>query len=192
MFYSGWEEMMMSEIRDYLLDSTMLGYVAAAKCGGGLDPNMVQKVADRLHEIRNVAVRRVFISAITVGESEYGLRTAPKAAPAQQGEVRAVVNAFLPGLILNVDTDVAREHYAELRSRLFLKFAPKTERGVAKSNFIGEWIDPITQKQLGVQENDVWIAAVAMTYNLTLVSSDKMERIREVAGSSLSYENWLR
>lgn len=180
----------MSETRDYLLDSTMLGYIAAAKCGGGLDPK-TQQVATRLQAIRSTKGRSVFISAVTVGESEYGLRTAPKVAASQQAEARAVVNAFLPGLILSVDADVAREHYAELRSRLFTKFAPKNARGVAKTNFIGEWIDPTTQKTLGVQENDIWIAAVAMAYNLTLVSSDKMNRIREVAGSDLSYENWL-
>lgn len=180
----------MSNARDYLLDSTMLGYVAAAKCGSGLDPRQIQQVATRLQSIRSAGAR-VFISAVTVGESEYGLLAAPKVAASLQEEARAVVNAFLPGLILSVDADVAREHYAELRSRLFVKFAPKDARGVAKTNFIGEWVDPSTQKTLGVQENDVWIAAVAMAYNLTLVSSDKMNRIREVAGSDLSYENWL-
>jgi len=180
----------MSETRDYLLDSTMLGYIAAAKCGGGLDSGKVRHVAERYQAIRGMG-RRIFISAITIGESEYGLRTAPKAAPSQQAEARSVINSFLPGLVLSVDTDVAREHYSNLRAKLFTKFAPKNARGTAKTNFIGEWIDPVSQKALGVQENDVWIVSVAMAYNLTLVSSDKMARIREVVGSALSYENWL-
>lgn len=180
----------MNETRDYLLDSTMLGYIAAAKCGGGLDSGKVQQVANRLQTIR-CAGRRMFISAITIGESEYGLRTAPKAASDQQAEARSVINAFLDGLVLSVDANVAREHYSALRAKLFEKFAPKNTRGLAKISFIGEWVDPTTQKTLGVQENDVWIASVAMAYNLTLVSSDKMARIREVVGDSLSYENWL-
>lgn len=191
MYFNEWVETAMGETRDYLLDTTMLGYVAAAKCGGGLDAQKVQQVANRLESIRREPRRRVFISAITVGESEYGLRTATKAAASQQAEARAVVSAFLPGLVLGVDADVAREYYADLRSRLFAKFAPKDARGLAKANFVGEWIDPCTQKVLGVQENDVWIASVAMAYNLTLISSDKMARIRQVAGSDLSYENWM-
>lgn len=180
----------MSESRDYLLDSTMIGYVAAAKCGGGLDPGKVATVSSHIEEVRG-AGRRIFISAITVGESEYGLRTAPKSDPIKQAEARAVVDAFMPGLVLAVDTTVAREYYSDLQARLFAKFAPKDRRGLAKTNFIGEWIDPTDQKTLGIQENDVWIAAVAMTYNLTLVSGDKMVRIRQVAGPALSYENWL-
>lgn len=180
----------MNKTRDYLLDSTMLGYIAAAKCGGGLDSGKVQEVANRVQTIRS-AGRRMFISAVTIGESEYGLRIAPKAASAQQAEARSVINAFLPGLVLNIDSDVAREYYSNLRARLFEKFAPKNARGLAKTSFIGEWIDPVSQKALGVQENDVWIASVAMAYNLTLVSSDKMVRIREVVGDALSYENWL-
>lgn len=30
-----------------------------------------------------------------------------------------------------------------------------------------------------------------MSYNLTLVSSDKMAKIREAVGRDLFYENWL-
>lgn len=180
----------MNEVRDYLLDSNMLGYIAAAKSGNGLDPQKVQQIQNRIQSIRGTG-RRLYISAVTVGESEYGLRTAPKVAQVQQDEARAVVNAFLPGLVLSVDADVAREHYSELRARLFKKFAPKDARGLAKSNYIGEWMDPTSQKVLGVQENDVWIASVAMAYNLTLVSADKMNGIRDVVGNSLSYENWL-
>lgn len=180
----------MSEHRDYLLDSTMIGYVAAAKCGGGLDPGKVATVSNRIEQVRGTGCR-IYISSITVGESEYGLRCAPKSDSVQQAEARAVIHAFSPGLVLPIDTTVARDYYSDLRARLFAKYAPKDRRGLAKTNFIGEWIDPADQKALGIQENDVWIAAVAMTYNLTLVSGDKMARIRYVAGSSFSYENWL-
>lgn len=180
----------MSDQRDYLLDTTMLSYIAAAKCKCGLDKNKVQNVRNRIQAIQGTG-RRMYISAITIGESEYGLRIATKADPIQQAEARSVINAFLPGLILSIDTAIAREHYSNLRASLFEKFAPRDTRGLAKSNFIGEWIEPINQKALGIQENDIWIASVAMAYNLTLVSSDKMVRIRDVAGGTLSYENWL-
>lgn len=177
--------------RDYLLDSTMLAPIAAAKCGStSLDKPHTKKVADRLQAIRANGTRKVFISSVTIGESEYGLRVAPKADLAQQAEARQVVDAFMPGLVLGIDATVAREYYAELRARLFTLYAPKTRRGLAKTNFVGEWMDPATQKMLGVQENDVWIASIAMAYNLTLVSSDKMRNILCAAGSDLSFENW--
>jgi tRNA(fMet)-specific endonuclease VapC len=181
----------MLEQRDYLLDSMMLAHFAAAKCAGDRSKEEATKrVVEKLEAIRARGNCKIFISSVTVGESEYGLKVATKADVAQQAEARRVVDAFLPSLVFGIDTTVAREYYAELRARLFNRFAPKDRRGLAKSNYVGEWTDPVTQKMLGIQENDVWIAAIAMAYNLTLVSSDKMNNIRQVAGSDLSFEDW--
>ena len=57
--------------------------------------------------------------------------------------------------------------------------------------YIEEWLDPATGKTLGVNENDVWIVAVALTYNLTLVTSGKMDHIKAVATHELSVLNWM-
>lgn len=57
--------------------------------------------------------------------------------------------------------------------------------------YIEEWLDPATGKTLGVNENDVWIVAVALTYNLTLVTSGKMDHIKAVAPPELSVLNWM-
>ncbi len=78
--------------------------------------------------------------------------------------------------------------YGELRSLLFDKYAPKDKR---KKNLRPEQlVDPITSLELGIQENDLWIAAQAITRNLTLITNDKLVRIREVAGDGLHIENW--
>jgi predicted nucleic acid-binding protein len=50
-------------------------------------------------------------------------------------------------------------------------------------------IDPVTSRELGIQENDLWIAAQALEYNLVLVTNDKMDRIRDVC-EDLQVENW--
>jgi predicted nucleic acid-binding protein len=50
-------------------------------------------------------------------------------------------------------------------------------------------IDPVTSRELGIQENDLWIAAQALEYNLVLVRNDKMDRIRD-ACEELQVENW--
>ena len=54
-------------------------------------------------------------------------------------------------------------------------------------------IDRFTWLELGSLENDLWIAAQAISRNLTLVTNDSnkgMKRIREAAGESLYIENW--
>jgi len=51
-------------------------------------------------------------------------------------------------------------------------------------------VDPVTSLELGIQENDIWIAAQAISRNLTLVTNDAMWRIRNIAGKSLHIDNW--
>ena len=69
----------------------------------------------------------------------------------------------------------------------FEKYAPnvKRRRGLRPEQLI----DPVTSQELGIQENDLWIAAQALEYNLVLVTNDKMERIRDVC-EELQIENW--
>ena len=38
-------------------------------------------------------------------------------------------------------------------------------------------------KELGIQENDIWIAAQTIQYNLILVTGDHMTRLVEVSNS---------
>jgi tRNA(fMet)-specific endonuclease VapC len=77
--------------------------------------------------------------------------------------------------------------YGDLRARLFEKFAPKKRR--RKGLRPEELVDPVTAKELGIQENDLWIAAQAIERNLVLVTNDAMARIQEVA-SELKVEDW--
>ena len=43
---------------------------------------------------------------------------------------------------------------------------------------------------MGLDVNDIWIAAIALEHNLVLVTKDGMAKIREAA-PSLRIENWL-
>jgi len=36
-------------------------------------------------------------------------------------------------------------------------------------------------EELGIQENDLWIAAQAIQYNLVLITEDHMRRLQEVS-----------
>ncbi|MDP1956200.1 MAG: type II toxin-antitoxin system VapC family toxin [Polaromonas sp.] len=180
----------MSNSRDYLLDTNMLGHIAAANAGSTLPEDL--RVAQRLELIRQSVGRKIFICAVTVGEVEYGLQVAPTVDHARQTNVRKVLYSFDQSTVLNVDQNVAKASYANLRAALFQKFADKDAKGRAKKRYVGDWRNPATQKELGIQENDLWIASVAMTYNLTLVTADKMTNIKQAAsGLPLHMENWL-
>jgi tRNA(fMet)-specific endonuclease VapC len=75
--------------------------------------------------------------------------------------------------------DVARE-YGQLKSAIVARFGPKDARRKAD----------IVLRDIGVSDNDLWIAAVARHYDLILVSQDSdFERIAEV--TSLTRESWL-
>ena len=124
------------------------------------------------------------ISAIALGEIEFGLQVAQAETPDQE-PLRAFIHTNLP-MVLNV-TKSTRIYYGSLRAGVFEKHAPtvKRRRGLRPEQLI----DPVTSQELGIQENDLWIAAQALEYNLVLVTNDKMERIRDVC-AELQIENW--
>ena len=94
---------------------------------------------------------------------------------------------------LSIDCDIARQYYSLLRARLYEKYAPKNKKGQpAGKKRIEEWKDPTTSKELQIQENDLWISAIAWAYNLVLVSDDAMSAIINIAGNDIDFENWIR
>lgn len=119
---------------------------------------------------------------------EYGLNIAPDKNSVKQDLARQMTEEFHSYYI---DNDVAREQYATLRAKLFERYAPKDKRHRSKDKKrVEEWIDPATSKDLQVQENDIWIAAVAMAYNFVLVTHDKMNAIKSVVGDDLTIVDW--
>ncbi len=174
--------------RDYLLDTNALSALAAVR-GGSTAPRYV-RVSDKFNELKRDGKSRFFTSVISVGELEYGLLTAPTPDVTAQRLVRQIVEAFPGKMILAIEKGDARFHYAKLRAKLFELYAPRDAKGRAKTNYVTEWVDPTTDSKLGVNENDVWIASLALAHNLTLVTADKMVHIRKAAGVALNYENW--
>lgn len=84
-----------------------------------------------------------------------------------------------------LDEHVAKE-YGTLRGNLSKKVL-KRKKGLKPE----ELVDRFTWLEIGSLENDLWIAAQAISRNLTLVTNDKqMKGLREVAGENLHVENW--
>ena len=164
------------DMRDYLLDTNIWAYLFDPK----KYPEEYANVLKQLNKL--TSDNKLSISIITWGEISVGL-------PGNiQREHLKFLTAVKP-LRIGLDTYVA-EKYGELRGLLTDKL-PKRKKGLNQEQLV----DRFTWLELGSLENDLWIAAQAITRNLTLVTNDNkggMKRIRNIAGESLHIENWAK
>ena len=168
--------------KDYLLDTNIVGFLTEA-----VNDNPIRKEAIILKKrLRTISKEsKLLYCSINSGEIKYGMNTAKKEI---RTSLKAVSDFISTKIILPIDKYVAEEAYADLRARLFEKYAPKT--GKSKKR-LEEWIDPTSSKTLGIQENDLWLVAVALTFNLTVVSHDKMTALKAVCNTEVQFEDWL-
>jgi len=133
----------------------------------------------------------VYVSVITRGEIVYGHAMNPAGAGTKRDEFVAFLRGQLPQ-ILQVSRHTA-EPYGHIRAGLVEKFPPGggwSRKGKRRAE---QLYDPIAGRELGLDENDLWIVAQAVERNLVLVTSDKMMRIRETARElypNLRFEDW--
>jgi tRNA(fMet)-specific endonuclease VapC len=89
------------------------------------------------------------------------------------------IQEFLEIIDLYPIDEETTDLYGQMKAAIFAQFAPKDrtkQRGVKISD-------------LGFGDNDIWIAATALQYNLTIVSADSdFTRMRSVKAFPL--ENW--
>ena len=122
----------------------------------------------------------IWISIIVLAEVEYGLKIAPKKDEGRQKDVRNEMSKFFE--ILDLDKHTVSS-YSDLRAELFKTYSPKDRRGRLTAKWPEDLVDRTSAKELGVQENDIWIAAQAIQYNLILVTEDQMSPLVEVSNS---------
>ena len=143
------------------------------------DPKFVARLRTAPHE------SLFWISAITIGEIEASYGITNRSFEAVQRSRRLIRESFLSGpdenlLCLPID-ETSRSYYASVIERLWGKYPPRNHH-----------VD--TEKHLaatcGIDINDVWIFATAWKHGLTLLTRDRMERIRELV-SEVNVENWL-
>ena len=164
-------------MKGYLLDTNILDYWIRKDKG----------VHERIEALAPKTPLR--ISVITLGEIEYGhMVESPKGRTPIQTEYKKFIQRQLPAPLLISST--TSMYYGQVRARLFDKFAPKKAKN--KKLRPEQLLNPATGLQLGIQENDIWIAAQAIERGLVLISNDKhMKRIVEVY-SKLQLTNWAR
>jgi tRNA(fMet)-specific endonuclease VapC len=158
-----------------------------------LDTSIASIVFDADHPRHDVIRTRVlglgagstiWICSISFGEIEYGLQVSPAIPVERHAAIRATLGRYH---VYDVDQHTAR-YYGELRGALFRRFATRDAKGRLKQKQPEALLDPTTSKELGVQENDIWILAVAIQYNLTFVTLDRMTRLVEAAVEVHSYD----
>jgi len=174
--------------KDYLLDTNIIRYIHELEAGS--QSSECLKLREKLESLPKNT--RIFLSPVTTGEVEYGLRVGPFDDPDNE-KYKKLVNILTRFPCLGIDCDIARQYYSLLRARLYDKYAPKRKKGQSSGKKrIEEWKDPTTSKELQIQENDLWITAVALAYNLILVTDDAMSPIHEIAGSDIEFKNWIK
>lgn len=151
----------------YLLDTSVASWV-----WDGGNPNHAAARA-RLSQLGDAPV---FVSAITIGEIEYGLNVSP----AMDAERHSAVRGAMAGYqVLAIDHHIGRT-YGEIRGALFRQYAPRDRRGRITRRAPEDLVEPTTGRALGIQENDLWIVSVAVQYDVKLVTSDRAEGMRRV------------
>lgn len=91
------------------------------------------------------------------------------------------VESFLNDIeVIGIDQAISSQ-YGRLKAKLFNKYGPRENKVRSKTKL----------HEIGFQDNDIWIAAVAIEHNLTVVSKDgDFVRIKKVV-PDLNCESWL-
>ncbi len=172
----------------YLLDTNIWEYWFNKESHPRYSANIearVQEITDKDSETVHATVA---MSVITWGEIDYGYNVMTSKEKSREGPFRTFIATQSPWVVpLDKYTAAA---YGKLRAGLFKKFGPKDMK--RKGLRPEQLINPATALQLKIQENDLWIAAQAVRYGLTLVTNDKMTSIKAVSGTKLRIENWAQ
>ena len=112
--------------------------------------------------------------AVVAGELIFGVYRSEQA----KRNIR-LIESFLNSFhVYQVDMETAKT-YGRLKSGILDRFGPKgkAQRRIARI------------EKLGFKDNDIWIAAIAKQYDLTIVSADNdFQRLQSV--EDLRVENW--
>jgi len=163
-------------LRGYLIDTQIISF--------WFNRNLPEhgNVCDHINALPDSAP--LLASVISLGEIAFGHAITAAPDPAQQAAFSKFLQENFPFPL--AVTRFTVEYYSRLRAALFRKYPPRGK----KQRRPEQYFDPITSEELGIDENDLWIASQACERTLVLVTHDKMCRIRDVAAQLLTVENW--
>ena len=156
-----------------------------------LDTNVISRwfsghanVLAHIHSLPNDTPLQV--SVIAIGEVEFGHQITRTTDLDERDRCsRFIANQFPAPLDV---TKHVVSHYGDSRAQLFRDYPPQGK----KQNHPERCHDTVTASDLEIDENDLWMAAQAITHNLVFVSNDKkiLERIRTASNRVLDVEDW--
>ena len=122
--------------------------------------------------------QRLFVCVISLAEMQFGLNMYEMRSPrAKEADLDALRKHIQAAGSLSEPLEVTRHIATEqgrLRSKWAWKVAPrKAAQGKLKGVPPEQWSDDWPASSLQITENDIWIAATAITHDLTLVTCDK-------------------
>ena len=174
-----------------------------------LDTNVICALADADRASHTMAVSRfqqtgeqyVILPSPAVGEIEFGMQKAPNVRPDKRQELRSFMARFgqLPF------DEHCIQPYAIVRAEVWRMFGTPKPAKPHKHNQKRpeDLLDKVTGTQLGIDEPDLYIASIALSQNLVLVTDDSnmgMARVKEATEAvyrrgdfpiRLRVENWL-
>ncbi|ACK67886.1 PilT protein domain protein [Rippkaea orientalis PCC 8801] len=128
-----------------------------------------------INKIQEIGAENVAISSITEGELLYMAENSRYIA-----DNLAIIEDFLNDISIYYVDSGTSHIYAKLKAKIMDCFAPK-ERNKRRKTRV---------HQLGINENDLWIASTAIQNNLIVVSADKdFQRIKQAWDFPL--ETWF-
>jgi len=126
-------------------------------------------------KIAEVGEQNVAVSIITVGEIYYMAYHSER----QQENLRRA-RAYLADISIYSLNEPISELYGQFKSALIRHYGPKERQKRRKTKI----------EEIGISDNDLWIACTALHYSLTVVSRDQdFPRMKQVRDFSL--ESWL-
>ena len=153
-----------------------------------LDTNVASWLLDAQHKRHSDALNfvasvggdsRIYISRVTVAEIQYGYKVYANIDQTRKQVIEQELKKFQ---IREIDRHTTAP-YSDIRAELFRKKASKDKRGKVLQKRPEDLVDKTTGKELGIQENDLWIAAIAVQNGLRLVTQDKMKNISQAIQS---------
>ncbi|MHC5935817.1 type II toxin-antitoxin system VapC family toxin [Nostoc sp.] len=146
----------------YLLDTN---HCSAIILG---EPNVIRRIAE-------VGELNIATCVIVQGELTYMMENS-----ANRETNLARLTEFIEDIRIYGVTEDTATIYGQLKAALMRQFGPKDKSKRRKTQIT----------DLGFDENDLWITAVALQHNFTVVSADSdFQRIIQV--KALSVESWL-
>jgi tRNA(fMet)-specific endonuclease VapC len=146
----------------YLLDTN---HCSAIILG---EPNVIRRIAE-------VGELNIATCVIVQGELTYMMENS-----AQRKTNLASLTEFIEDIRVYNVTEETANIYGQLKAALMGQFGPREKSKRRKTQMT----------DLGFDENDLWIAAVALQHALSIVSADSdFQRIQQVR--TLSVECWL-